>query len=139
MLNGNEINGIDLDKNLKALIVCFSSDGTQVLIGYENERISIWDWLSRDAPLKSVILPVSLTIEISCEGNMIYTCSKSMVACRIDLDSLKVSTIRQGPYPTYRPVIVLPYGVAALSGTLSDNSLIYWDFDTQEVKYNTGR
>ena len=131
MLKGSEINGIDSDEQPR--IVHFSSDGTQVIIGCRNNRVSIWDWQSRDAPLNNVILPAFNTVEITCDGNMIYTCSSSMVVCQIDLGSLKVSIVRQ------RPVVILPDGEAILSGISTDSSFVYEEFPSnRKVKYNAG-
>ncbi len=133
MLNGSEINKIDNVKGPQ--IIRFSSDGTQVIIGCRNNRVSIWDWQNRDAPLKSVILPAfNRTVEITCDGNMIYTCSSAMDVCQIDLGSLKVSTVRQG----FRSII-LPDGKAILSGIFTDGSFIYWELSFRhEIKYNAG-
>ena len=131
MLKGSEINGIDSDEEPR--IVCFSSDGTQVIIGCRNNRVSIWDWQNRDAPLNNVILPACDTVEITCDGNMIYTCSSSMVVCQIDLGSLKVSIVRQ------RPVVILPDGEAILSGISTDSSFVYEEFPSnRKIKCNAG-
>ena len=131
MLKGNEINGID--SNEQPRIVRFSSDGTQVIIGCRNNRVSIWDWQNRDAPLNNVILPACDTVEITCDGNMIYTCSSSMVVCQIDLGSLKVSIVRQ------RPVVILPDGEAILSGISTDSSFVYKELSSiRQIKYNAG-
>ncbi len=134
MLNGSKINGIDSYEEPR--IVRFSSDGTQVIIGCRNNRVSIWDWQNRDAPLKSVILPVfNRTVEITCDGNMIYTCSRDMHVCQIDIGSLKVSTVRQGGFRS----VVLPDGKAILSGILTDGSFIYRELSSgHEIKYNAG-
>ena len=131
MLKGSEINGIDSDEEPR--IVRFSSDGTQVIIGCRNNRVSIWDWQNRDAPLNNVILPAFNTVEITCDGNMIYTCSSSMVVCQIDLGSLKVSIVRQ------RPVVILPDGEAILSGISTDSSFVYDELSSKrQIKYNAG-
>ena len=131
MLKGSEINGIDSVKQPQ--IVRFSSDGTQVIIGCENNRVSIWDWQNRDAPLNNVILPAFNTVEITCDGNMIYTCSSSMVVCQIDLGSLKVSFVRQ------RPVVILPDGEAMLSGIFTDSSFVCEELSSErQIKYNAG-
>ena len=132
MLKGSEINGIDSDEEPR--IVRFSSDGTQVIIGCRNNRVSIWDWQNRDAPLNNVILPAFNTVEITCDGNMIYTCSSSMVVCQIDLGSLKVSIVRQG-----LPVVILPDGEAILSGISTDSSFVYEELSSKrKIKYNAG-
>ncbi len=132
MLKGSEINGIDSDEEPR--IVRFSSDGTQVIIGCRNNRVSIWDWQNRDAPLNNVILPAFNTVEITCDGNMIYTCSRSMVVCQIDLGSLKVSIVRQG-----LPVVILPDGEAILSGISTDSSFVYEELSSKrKIKYNAG-
>ena len=131
MLKGSEINGIDSVEEPR--IVHFSSDGTQVIIGCRNNRVSIWDWQNRDAPLNNVILPAFNTVEITCDGNMIYTCSCSMVFCQIDLGSLKVSIVRQ------RPVVILPDGEAILSGISTDSSFVYDELSSKrQIKYNAG-
>ncbi len=133
MLNGSEINGIDSYE--KPRIVRFSSDGTQVIIGCRNSRVFIWDWQNRDAPLKNVILPAFNrgVVEITCDGNMIYTCSSSMVVYQIDLGSLKVSIVRQ------RPVVILPDGEAILSGRSTDSSFVYDELSSKrQIKYNAG-
>ena len=134
MLKGSEINGIDSDEEPQ--IVRFSSDGTQVIIGRKNNHVSIWDWQNRDAPLKSVIFPAfNLTVAITCDGNMIYTCSSAMDVCQIDLGSLKVSTVRQGGFRS----VVLPDGKAILFGILTDGSFIYSEVSSErQIKYNAG-
>ncbi len=133
MLKGSEINGIDSDEEPR--IVRFSSDGTQVIIGCRNNRVSIWDWQNRDAPLNNVILPAFNTVEITCDGNMIYTCSSSMVVCQIDLSSLKVSIVRV----VERPVVILPDGEAILSGISTDSSFVYDELSSKrQIKYNAG-
>ena len=132
MLKGSEINGVDSDEEPR--IVCFSSDGTQVIIGCENHCVSIWDWQNRDAPLNNVILPAFNTVEITCDGNMIYTCSSSMVVCQIDLGSLIVSIVRQG-----LPVVILPDGEAILSGISTDSSFVYQELSSErKIRYNAG-
>ena len=133
MLNGSKINGIVSVKQPR--IVRFSSDGTQVIIGYRNNRVSIWDWQHRDAPLKSVILPAfKRTVEITCDGNMIYTCSSAMHVCQIELGSLKVSTVRQGGFRS----VVLPDGRAILHGILG-GTFIYSELSSKrQIKYNAG-
>ena len=131
MLKGSEINGIDSDEEPR--IVRFSSDGTQVIIGCRNNRVSIWDWQNRDAPLNNVILPAFYTVEITCDGNMIYTCSRAMDVCQIDLGSLKVSIVRQ------RPVVILPDGKAILSGISANSSFVYKELSSKrQIKYNAG-
>ena len=133
MLKGSEINGIDSDEEPR--IVCFSSDGTQVIIGCENHCVSIWDWQNRDAPLNNVILPAFDTVEITCDGNMIYTCSSSMIVCQIDLSSLKVSIVRVRE----RPVVILPDGKAILSGIFINSSFVYEELSSKrKIKYNAG-
>ena len=131
MLKGSEINGIDSDEEPR--IVRFSSDATQVIIGCRNNRVSIWDWQNRDAPLNNVILPAFNTVEITCDGNMIYTCSSSMVVCQIDLSSLKVSIVRE------RPVVILPDGKAILSGIFANSSFVYEELSSKrKIRYNAG-
>ncbi len=131
MLKGSEINAIDGYE--KSRIVHFSSDGTQVIIGWRDNRVSIWDWQNRDAPLNNVILPAFHTVKITCDGNMIYTCNSSMVVYQIDLGSLKVSIVRQ------RPVVILPDGEAILSGISTDSSFVYEELSSKrKIKYNAG-
>ncbi len=138
MFNGKEITEIGSDNQPE--LVRFSSDGTQVVIGCYDNRVFIWDWQNRNAILKTVILPTSRTVEIACDDNMIYTCNSKMGVCKIDLGSLKISSVCQGPYPNCRPVVVLPDGKAMLSGILQDSSFIYYEPSTnREIKYNAGR
>ena len=139
MLKGSEINGIDSYEEPR--IVRFSSDGTQVIIGCRNSRVFIWDWQNRDAPLKNVILPAFNrgVVEITCDGNVIYTCSSSMVVCQIDLGSLKVSIVRQGLPVVILPVVILPDGEAILSGISTDSSFVYKELSSKrQIKYNAG-
>ena len=125
MLDGNEITGIELDN--KAVLVRFCTDGRLVIIGCEDERVVIWDWQNYDKK-RVVTLPSPFTTfaEIACEGNIIYTCSRNMKVCQIDLGSLEVSAVRQGPYPNCTPVVVLPDGKAVLFGSLNDSGLVKW-------------
>jgi WD40 repeat protein len=125
LLDGNEITGIKLDN--KAVLVRFSSDGRLVIIGCEDERVFIWDWQNYDGK-RVVTLPSSFTTfaEIACEGNIIYTCSRNMKVCQIDLGSLEVSAVRQGPYPNCTPVVVLPDGKTVLLGSLKHCGFIRW-------------
>ena len=124
MLDGNEITGIELDN--KAVLVRFCTDGRLVIIGCEDERVVIWDWQNYDKK-RVVTLPSPFTTftEIACEGNIIYTCSRNMKVCQIDLGSLEVSAVRQGPYPNCAPVVVLPDGKTVLLGLL-DSGLAVW-------------
>ena len=125
LLDGNEITGIELDN--KAVLVRFCTDGRLVIIGCEDERVVIWDWLNYDKK-RVVTLPSPFTTfaEIACEGNIIYTCSRNMKVCQIDLGSLEVSAVRQGPYPNCTPVVVLPDGKTVLSGSLEDSGFAEW-------------
>ena len=125
MLDGNEITGIELDN--KAELVRFNTDGRLVIIGCEDERVVIWDWQNYDKK-RVVTLPSPFTTfaEIACEGNIIYTCSRNMKVCQIDLGSLEVSAVRQGPYPNCTPVVVLPDGKTVLLGLLEDSRLAEW-------------
>jgi WD40 repeat protein len=139
LLKGNEITALDDNESTifdnGARIVRFSSDGRQVIIGCR-DCVFIWDWQNHDVPLKSVTLPAVRTVEITCDGNMIYTCSKDATVCQIDLGSLKVSTVFQSRIP----VVITPDGKAILSRNVSDNSLIYNEFSTHsEVAYIAGR
>ncbi|CAB3984226.1 WD40 repeat domain-containing [Paramuricea clavata] len=143
LLDGSEITGIELDN--KAKLVRFSLDGRLVIIGcydrhsYISSKVSIWDWQKND--VKCVTLPsFRKTTEITCDGNMIYTCSRKMEVCQIDLRSLKVSNIRRGPYPNCTPMVVLPDGKAILSGKLGDSSFIFWELSTdKQFTCNAGR
>ena len=140
MLNGREINGIDRDNN-EALIVRFSSDGKLVIIGCNNNDVFIWDWQKYDAPLKCVSLPLLAftTIEIACGRNVIYTCSRNLEVCEVNVDSLDVSIISQGPNPTCTSMVVLPDGRAVLCVLTTSSSFIYWELQTcREIKYNVG-
>ena len=125
MLDGNEITGIELDN--KAVLVRFCTDGRLVIIGCEDERVVIWDWQNYDKK-RVVTLPSPFTTfaEIACEGNIIYTCSRNMKVCQIDLGSLEVSAVRQGPYPNCTPVVVLPDGKTVLLGLLDNSGLVKW-------------
>ena len=78
-------------------------------------------------------------MDIVCDENMIYTCSRNMEVCQIDLGSLEVSTFSQGPYPNCTSMVVLPDGKAILSGITTENSFIYWELSSRrEVKYSAG-
>ena len=125
LLDGNEISGIELDN--KAVLVRFCTDGRLVIIGCEDERVVIWDWQNYDKK-RVVTLPSPFTTfaEIACEGNIIYTCSRNMKVCQIDLGSLEVSAVRQGPYPNCTPLVVLPDGKTVLLGSLDDSGLVKW-------------
>ena len=139
MLDSSEITGIELDTTT-AKLVRFSSDGRLVIIGCDDDdsEVFIWDWQKNY--LKCVNSSFGKTTEITCDGNMIYTCGRSMEVCQIDLGSLKVSTVRQGPYPNYTPMVVLPDGEAILSGELGDSSFIFWELSTvEQFRCNAGR
>ena len=131
MLDGNEITGIELDN--KAELIRFCTDGRLVIIGCEDERVVIWDWQNYDKK-RVVTLPSPFTTfaEIACEGNIIYTCSRNMKVCQIDLGSLEVSAVRQGPYPNCMPVVVLPDGKTVLLGLLDDSRLAGWEVSPNE-------
>ena len=130
----------EIEQNNEPRIVRFSSDGTLVIIGCNNNHIFIWDWKNSDVPLKFVALPAFTTMDIVCDGNMIYTCSRNMEVCQIDLlDSPKVSTFSQGPYPDCTSMVFLPDGDAILSGITTENSFVFWELSSsREVKYNAG-
>ena len=132
LLDGNEITGIELDN--KAVLVRFSTDGRLVIIGCEDERVVIWDWQNYDKK-RVVTLPSPFTTfaEIACEGNIIYTCSRNMKVCQIDLGSLEVSAVRQGPYPNCTPVVVLPDGKTVLLGVLTDSGFAEWKLSPKRV------
>ena len=129
MLDGNEITGIELDN--KAVLVRFCTDGRLVIIGCEDERVVIWDWQNYDKK-RVVTLPSPFTTfaEIACEGNIIYTCSRNMKVCQIDLGSLEVSAVRQGPYPNCAPMVVLPGGDRILFGLVQHSGFGCWKHST---------
>ena len=132
MLDGNEITGIELDN--KAELVRFCTDGRLVIIGCEDERVVIWDWQNYDKK-RVVALPSPFTTfaEIACEGNIIYTCSRNMKVCQIDLGSLEVSAVRQGPYPNCTPVVVLPDDKTVLLGSLDDSVFVEWELSPNRL------
>ena len=126
MLDANEITGIELDN--KAELVRFCTDGRLVIIGCEDERVVIWDWQNYDKKwVVTLPSPFTTFAEIACEGNIIYTCSRNMKVCQIDLGSLEVSAVRQGPYPNCAPVVVLPDGKTVLLGSLGHSGLVKWN------------
>ena len=129
--DGSDINEIDIDE--QPVIVRFSFDGMQVIIGCANDHLFIWDWQKPDASLKKVILPALHTVEIACDSNMIYTCSGNMHVCKINLGSLQVSNVRQGsPAP-----IISPNGKTVIF--VVTNEFICWDISTpRHVRYNAG-
>ena len=131
MLDGNEITAIELDN--KAVLVRFCTDGRLVIIGCEDERVVIWDWQNCDKK-RVVTLPSPFTTfaEIACEGNIIYTCSRNMKVCQIDLGSLEISAVRQGPYPNCTPVVVLPDRKTVLSGSLEYSGLAEWELSPND-------
>ena len=138
LLDGNEITGIELDN--KAVLVRFCTDGRLVIIGCEDERVVIWDWQNYDKK-RVVTLPSPFTTfaEIACEGNIIYTCSRNMKVCQIDLGSLEVSAVRQGPYPNCTPVVVLPDGKTVWFGLLEYSGLAEWELSRNNlVLYEAG-
>jgi hypothetical protein len=49
-----------------------------------------------------------------------------MKVCQIDLGSLEVSAVRQGPYPNCTPVVVLPDGKTVLLGLLDESRFADW-------------
>ncbi len=75
------------------------------------------------------------TLEITYDGNMIYTCSNSMVVCQIDLSSLRKSFVHQG----FWSAVVLPDGEAILSGTFTDSSFNFTGNFHLNVKSNICR
>ena len=129
--NGSDINEIDIHG--RPVIVRFSFDGMQVIIGCEDYHLFIWDWQKRDAPLKNVILPELHTVEIACDSNMIFTCSRNMHVCKINLRSLQISNVCHGlPAP-----IISPNGKTVISRIM--NEFICYDVSTRrEVNYNAG-
>ena len=132
LLDGNEITSIELDN--KAELVRFCTDGRLVIIGCEDERVVIWDWQNYDKK-RVVTLPSPFTTfaEIACEGNIIYTCSRNMKVCQIDLGSLEVSAVCQGPYPNCTPVVVLPDGKTVLLGSREDGGLAEWELSPNDL------
>ncbi len=138
LLRGSEIAGIDHDNEPR--IVRFSSDGMLVIIGCNNNHIFIWDWKKCDVPLMCISLPAFTTMDIACDRNIIYTCSRNMEVYQIDLASLEVSRFSQGPYPNCTSMVVSPDGEAILCGITTESSFIYWELSTRrEIKYNAGR
>ena len=129
--NGSDINEIDI--RVRPVIARFSFDGVQVIIRCEDYHLFIWDWQKRDAPLKNVILPELHAVEIACDSNMIFTCSRNMHVCKINLRSLQVSNVCQVlPAP-----IISPNGKTVIIGVM--NEFICWDVSTErKVKYNAG-
>ena len=117
----------------RPVIVRFSFDGVQVIIGFEDNHLFIWDWQKRYASLKNVILPAFCTVEIACDSDMIYTCSGNMHVCKINLRSLHVSSVCQGlPAP-----IISPNGITVIS--VKTNGFICRDISTKrEVNYKAG-
>ena len=115
------------------MIVGFSFEGEQVIIGCKDNHLFIWDWHNCDASLKNVILPAFPTVEIACDSNMIYTCSENMHVCKINLRSLQVSNVCQGLPAS----IISPNGKTLIHGAM--NEFICWDISTEEdLKYNAG-
>ena len=134
--DGSDINEIDIDGT--PVIVRFSFDGMQVIIGCEDNRLFIWDWQKRDASLKNVILPALYTFEMACDANMIHTCSRDMHVCKINLESLQVSNVRQGlPAP-----IISPNCKTVIRGVMNEfncrdiSTLIDDEYDAGEYKAN---
>ena len=129
--NGSDINEIDIDGT--PVIVRFSFDGVQVIIGCKDNHLFIWDWQKRDASLINVLLPALHTVEIACDSNMIFTCSRDMHVCKINLRSLQVSNVCQG----LPALIISPNGKTVISGIR--NEFIIRDISTRRnVKYNAG-
>ena len=136
--DGSGINEIDIKINEidvcgTPVIVRFSFDGMQVIIGCKDNQLFIWDWQNRDASLKKVILPALDTLEIACDSNMIYTCSRNLHVCKINLESQQVSNVCQGlPAP-----IISPNGKTVICGVT--NEFICWDISAERcVKYDAG-
>ena len=129
--NGSDINEIDIDRT--PVIVRFSFDGMQVIIGCVDYHLFIWDWQKRDASLINVILPSLHTVEIACDSNMIFTCSRNMHVCKINLRSLQISNVCQGlPAP-----IISPNGKTVIYREM--NEFNCYDISAQrKVKYNAG-
>ena len=87
-----------------------------------------------------ISLPAFTTMDIACDRNIIYTCSRNMEVYQIDLASLEVSRFSQGPYPNCTSMVVSPDGEAILCGITTESSFIYWELSTRrEIKYNAGR
>ena len=78
-------------------------------------------------------------MEISCDGNVIYTCSRNNEVCKIDLSSFQTSIISRGPNPSCTSMVILPAGEAILSGITTDNVFIYWELSSwREIRYKAG-
>ena len=137
MEHGNEISSIKGDKQSR--LVRLNPDGVLVIIGCKNDQIFIWDWQNYDVAIKCIILPAFTTMEIACDKNMIYTCSRNNEVCQIDLRSLRASTISQGPNPKCTSMVILPDGEAILSGITTYSVFIYWELSSwREIQYNAG-
>ena len=122
MFDGQEIGGISGDKQSRLLR--FSLNGEFVLIGCKDNQIFLWDWRIHDEP-KRLTLPSYTTMEIAVQYNMAYTCSRNNEVCKIDLDSLKVTPVSQGPNPSCMKMVVLPKRDTILAGIVTDSVLIY--------------
>ena len=129
--NDGSINEIDIDGTAKT--VSFSSDGVQVIIGCEDFCVFFWDWQKRDASLKKVILPAFPTVHIACDPNMIYTCSWNLHVCKINLDSLQISTVRHG----LAAPLISPDGKTVIRWVMNE-FICRYIFTGIEVKYNAG-
>ena len=125
------INEIDIDGTPE--IVRFSSDGLQVIIGCKDYRLFIWDWHKRDTSLEIIILPTFHRVEIACDRSLIYTCSRNMHVCKVNLDSLQVSTVRQG----LAARVISQNGEAVILVAMYE--IICWKhLSRRKVKYNAG-
>ncbi|XP_046844013.1 uncharacterized WD repeat-containing protein alr2800-like isoform X2 [Xenia sp. Carnegie-2017] len=133
LLNGREICGISGDKQSR--LVRFNFNGELVLIGCKDNHIFVWDWHNHDVP-KRVMLPTFTTVEIAWENNIVYTCSRKNEICQIDMETLKVSPVTQGPNTSCSKWVILPKGEAILAGILRDSVFIYWELSSwREIIY----
>ncbi|XP_046844973.1 uncharacterized protein LOC124438807 isoform X2 [Xenia sp. Carnegie-2017] len=133
LIDGKEIRGISGDKQSR--LVRFDLDNKLVLIGCKDNQIFLWDW-KNDDKAKRLTLPSYTTMEIAFQENMAYTCSRNNEVCKIDLNSLKVTFVSQGPNPSCMKMVVLPKGDAILAGIVTDNVFIYWELSSwREIRY----
>ncbi|XP_046863829.1 uncharacterized WD repeat-containing protein alr2800-like isoform X2 [Xenia sp. Carnegie-2017] len=133
LLKGREIYGISGDKQSR--LVRFNYNDELVLIGCKDNHIFLWDWQNHDQP-KRLTLPSYTTMEIAFQYNMAYTCSRNNEVCKIDLDSLNVTPVSQGPNPSCMKMVVLPKGEAILAGIVTDSVFIYWELSSwREIRY----
>ena len=88
---------------------------------------------------RSVTLPAFTTMEMTVDGNTVYTCSSSAEICQVDLTNNNVSEVCQGPWAGYNSVVILPRAEAVLFGIAPESSFIYWEMSSsREISYNAG-